>query len=279
MGCLAPDVFAGVGIAAGPAVGTTAFQTASVAVSASTARTTCEGLAGGAIAHFDTQQVGVIAGTNDYTVAQGYATVDAEAFASIYAARRGLPSLTSASLGVAALPGYQPAGTGTQWSDEVGPRVVRISAQGMGHAWPAGTGPGAETSFVARQGVDFAAVLAAMFTEGNRRVDPGEGDDGVIGGGGSSGGDDAGGGTTGGADGADGGEPPPPPCEPWVATATAPITGHLSRFALYPAGYGVADITYVALLSTYGLATPFTLYRAASGAWYHLPSNVPGTCG
>jgi len=315
MGCLAPDVFAGVGIAAGPTVGTTAFQTASVGTNANTARTVCENLAGSAIGHFDTQLAAVISGTNDYTVAQGYATLNAQVFANIYAARRGLASLGTSALDVTALEGYQPAGTGSLRTDELGPRVALISAQGMGHAWPAGTGSGSEISFVARQGVDFAAFLAELFTENNRRVQPGGGggDGGGGDGGGTSGGDgggttgggdaggddgggttgDGGGGTTGGGDtgggttggdtdgGSTGGDTGggQPPCQPWEATATATITGHFSRFASYPGGYGVADRTYVSLFQQYGMNTQFTLYRAAGGAWYHDPANVPGTCG
>jgi poly(3-hydroxybutyrate) depolymerase len=300
MACLAPDVFAGVGIAAGPTVGTTAFQAGSVGTNASTARTVCESLAGAASGHFDTQLAAVISGTSDYTVAQGYASINAQVFGDIYAAARGLPGLTSAALDVAALEGYQPAGTGSLRSDELGPRVALISAQGMGHAWPAGAGPGSEIGFVAQQGVDFAALLAELFTENNRRVDVGVGSGGGEGdggsgsgdeggesggstgggetgggetGGGETGGGETGGGETGGGDeGGSGGEP----CEPWVATSTTTITGHFSHFGSYAGGYGAADITYVALFGMYGMYTPFTLYQGTDGGWVHDPANLPG---
>jgi poly(3-hydroxybutyrate) depolymerase len=303
MACLAPDVFAGVGIAAGPTVGTTAFQTGSVGTNATTARNLCESLAGGAIGSFDTQLAAVISGTNDYTVAQGYAGLNAQVFANIYAAQRGLPSLGTAALDVTGLEGYQPAGTGSVRSDDVGTRMALISAQGMGHAWPAGTGPGSEISFVARQGVDFAAYLAELFTENNRRVDAevgtgsgggesgggtsgddgGESSGGESSGGGSSsggessgGGESTGGGETGGGGDTGGGEP----CEPWVNAVSATVFGHFSHFASYPGGYGAADITYVSLFSMYGMSTPFTLYLGTDGKWYHDPANLPGAgCG
>jgi poly(3-hydroxybutyrate) depolymerase len=315
MGCLAPDVFAGVGIAAGPTVGTTAYQAGSVGTDANTARTTCQNLAGAASGHFDTQLAAVISGTNDYTVAQGYAGINAQVFGDLYAAARGLPGLTSAPLDVTALEGHQPAGTGSLRSDEIGPRVALISAQGMGHAWPAGTGPGSEISFVARQGVDFAALLAEMFTENNRRVDVGAGDGGGEGDGGgttgagddagestggeSTGGESTGGGGDAGDAGGDAGDAGDAggdgdggsstgggdtgggaPCEPWVATSTTTITGHFSHFGSHPGGYGAADITYVALYGMYGMNTPFTLYQGTNGAWYHDPANLPGAgCG
>lgn len=314
MACLAPDVFAGVGIAAGPTVGTSAFQASSVGTNAGSAQATCEGLAGAHAGHFDTQLAAVISGTNDYTVAQGYATMNAEVFASIYE-DAGAGPLSSAALDVAALPGYQPAGTGSVRDDGEGTRVALISAQGMGHAWPAGSGSGAEIGFVATQGVDFAAYLAELFTENNRRVEAVSGESGggsssgggADAGGGSTGGGDTGGGstggdtgdgeTTGGSEGADsgggdsgggdtggatgggddGGEEP---CEPWVSAVTATITGHFSRFGSYPGGYGVADTTYVALYSMYGMSTPFTLYQGTNGSWYHDPANLPGAgCG
>ncbi|MCX4244364.1 extracellular catalytic domain type 1 short-chain-length polyhydroxyalkanoate depolymerase [Paraliomyxa miuraensis] len=198
MACLAPDVFAGVGIAAGPTVGTTAFQISSVSTNAGTAQATCESLAGTHAGDFDTQLAAVISGTNDYTVAQGYATLNAQVFANIYADAAGGGALGTASLAVESLPGYQPAGTGSVRTDEHGTRVASISATGMGHAWPAGSGSGYEISFVARQGVDFAAVLADLFTSGNRRV---EHDAGMGGSGDTDGGDTGGGGTTGDDDG------------------------------------------------------------------------------
>ncbi|MCA9710861.1 MAG: PHB depolymerase family esterase, partial [Myxococcales bacterium] len=272
MGCLAPDVFAGVGIAAGPTVGTSSFEISSVSTTLQEGTATCEGLAGAAAGRFDTQLAATISGTSDYTVAQGYSTLNANIFASLYADAAGAPSLSTSSLAVASLPGYQPAGTGTRYQDAEGSRVLRISATGMGHAWPAGSGPGPEIGFVATQGVDFARVLGELFTDNNRRVTGGGGTDGGgtdgggTDGGGTDGGDTDGGGTDGGGTdgggsdgggsdgggsdggGSDGGGS----CDPWTQAVSATITGHFSRFAVYPGGYGVADTTYLVLFYTYG---------------------------
>jgi poly(3-hydroxybutyrate) depolymerase len=69
LGCLAPDIFAGVGINAGPPPGTTTLQIGSVpsGYTATTAANNCKALAGSNAA-FSTQIAGVIWGTSDYTV-------------------------------------------------------------------------------------------------------------------------------------------------------------------------------------------------------------------
>ena len=287
MGCLAPDVFSGVGIAAGPAVGTSASQISSVAVTANQAENTCNNLAGSNSGDFDTQLASVIAGTSDYIVAQGYADVNADMFSQIYA---GTGSLTESSFDVTTLEGYDPEGTGTLFSDGDDDRILQISATGMGHAWPGGTGAGYEAGYVAKEGVDYAWTLAAFFSENALRSSPtgggsgdtGSGDTGTADtgtadtgsgdtGGGDTGSGDTGSGDTGSGDtGGGGGD-----CDAWVDTATAAVNGHLSRYTVYAAGYGAADRTYVQLFTQYGLYTTFTLYESEGGDWYVDSANVP----
>lgn len=168
MGCLAPDIFAGVGINAGPAPGTTSSEFSVVSSTAREAADTCRDLAGSASGDFSTQLLSVIAGTTDFIVAQGYARVNAEAFADIYAG--GGAALTESVLDVTALEGFEPAGTGALFSDSMGPRISLITASGMGHAFPAGSGAGPEISFVASEGVNWPMHLAELFTTNNRRV-------------------------------------------------------------------------------------------------------------
>jgi poly(3-hydroxybutyrate) depolymerase len=166
-GCLAPDVFAGVGVAAGPSLGTEAAEAGVVSTDAAAAATLCRQLAGGAAAAFSTQLVAVITGTNDFVVAPGYARINAEAFATVY----GDPTpLGQAPLDVAQLPGYQPMGQGAQWRDATGTRIEWIAVDGMGHAYPGGSGPGAEIGFVASAGPNFGMISAELFTLQNRRV-------------------------------------------------------------------------------------------------------------
>lgn len=302
MACLAPDVFAGVGIAAGPTIGTSSFEISSVSTNRAAAVATCESLAGTHAGDFGTQLGAMISGTMDFTVAPGYADLNAEVFAELYAQEAGA-DLTPSPIDDAVLPGYEVVAEGTRYEDAEGSRVLRISVVGMGHAWPAGSGPGPEIGFVATEGVDFARVLAETFTENNRRVTVGGSgggggtggsttDGGTTSGGTTDGGSSDDGGTTdggttdgGSTDGSTtdggstgGGSTGDLPCEPWVDVATATMSGHFSRFGIYPGGYGVADTTYLELFFTYGSTTPFDLYQAASGDWYHDPANVPGDC-
>jgi poly(3-hydroxybutyrate) depolymerase len=169
MGCLAPDVYAGVGIAAGPAVGTEAFEASQVATDAATVKAVCERFAGGNAGAFATQVSSIIHGTNDFIVAPGYARVGFDALALVYGTTLGR-ALVESSFDVTRLEGYQPMGQGAIFSDASGPRISLIVAQDMGHAFPAGSGPGPERSYVASEGVAWPSYLAAFFTENNRRV-------------------------------------------------------------------------------------------------------------
>ncbi|MCA9659212.1 MAG: PHB depolymerase family esterase [Myxococcales bacterium] len=168
LGCLAPDVFAGAGIAAGPSVGTEAVQIGFVSTDTAAAAALCESLAAANAGDFSTQLAAVYAGTSDFTVAQDYATINAEMFALRYGGLSPEPG----ALDVAGLAGYEPAGEGTLWSDGDGPRIALIKATGGSHAWPAGSGAGGVTSFVEAKGVDYGSFLAEFFTTNNRRVDP-----------------------------------------------------------------------------------------------------------
>jgi poly(3-hydroxybutyrate) depolymerase len=288
MGCLAPDVFAGVGIDAGPTVGTSSSQIGKVSTTQQQAASLCTSLAGAHGGSFATQLTSVLAGTGDYVVAQGYADLNAAVMAQLYGAT------PAGGFSVADLEGYQPAGTGTLWGDADGPRVSKIRADGLAHAWPAGSGSGADKSYVSPKNVNYAWYLADFFSTNNRRLCP------DCAGGSSEGGDtgdtgnadtgdtgnvdtsDTGNADTGNADtgNADTGEEPCTPSTPYVQTVTATITGHMSRFASYPGGYGVADATYTSLFAKYGMSKAFPLYQGTDGKWYADPANVPGatTC-
>ncbi len=165
-GCLAPEVFAGVGIAAGPALGTEAVEIGFVSTTSAAAAALCETLAGPASGEFATQLTAIHTGTSDFTVAQDYALINAEAFALRYG-----PGLTTETLDVGALEGHAPAGEGTLWLDDDGPRIAWMKVTGATHAWPAGSGPGALTGFVEGTGVNFGWYLAEFFTVHNRRVE------------------------------------------------------------------------------------------------------------
>lgn len=171
LGCLAPDVIAGVSSMAGPAPGTGIAQIAAASGTPASVASTCRNFAGQYAEHFNTQLASVAYGTQDAVVAQGYGPINAGAFALIYA--DGGPALTEGQFDVAALPGEGAAGQGTLWSDAMGPRVSLLQLTGASHAWPAGNGGAGFGGFVEGRGVDYATYLVQFFSEHNRRVSGG----------------------------------------------------------------------------------------------------------
>jgi poly(3-hydroxybutyrate) depolymerase len=163
MGCLAPDVFAGMGINAGPTVGTTSGQISSVAVSKNQGVSTCTGFASSASGAFDTQLTSVVYGSNDSTVAPGYNTLNGQIMADIYDADQ------TSSFGLSGLAGTNTSGSGTLYSDAEGPRVSVIQNTGLGHNWPAGAGSGG--SYISANSIDYPAYVTEFFFDNNRRVD------------------------------------------------------------------------------------------------------------
>lgn len=209
MGCLAPEIYSGVALAAGPAVGTEASQASVVGTDAARAAEQCRSWAGAAAPAFERQSVALVAGTRDFVVAQGYLDVHRDAWSRLIAPAGGL---RRTELDAAGLPGHAPAGRLERWSDDTGPRLSVLRVEGMGHAWPAGTGPGPEIEFVASAGPDWARLVVDQLCEagggcGERtmgadagpRPDAGEAD---------AGGDDA-------------GRPSPPSLDAGIATDAA----------------------------------------------------------
>ena len=162
MGCLAPDVFAGMGINAGPTPGTTTLQIGSVpsGYTSDTAASRCKAMAGSAASKFSTQIAGAIWGTFDYTVGQAYGPLATEAMRKIYGG-----SFTPA-------PAETVAGGGTNipYRDSNGKvRTHEITVAGMGHSWPAGKG-GQNVNFVDNTKVNYPAFVMDFWYKNNLRV-------------------------------------------------------------------------------------------------------------
>lgn len=162
VGCLFPQVFAGVGINAGPTIGTTTSGYSWVSTSKTTATDTCKRFAGDNSAAFQTQLTSVVYGSNDATVAAGYNTLNAQIMAGIYGAG------TSSTFSLSGLAGTNTTGSGTLYSDGSGPRVSVIQNTGLGHNWPAGTGTNG--TYISGNSIDYPAYLTKFFFENNRRV-------------------------------------------------------------------------------------------------------------
>jgi poly(3-hydroxybutyrate) depolymerase len=162
MGCLAPDVFAGVGINAGPPPGVSTLQIGAVpsGYTATTAANNCKTLAGTNASQFATQVAGVIWGTNDYTVAQAYGPLDAAAMRLAYGGTYTKGAAVTVATG----------GSNIPYTDANGKlRTSEITVTGMGHAWPAGTG-GQNSNYVDATKVNYPAFVMDFWFRNNLRV-------------------------------------------------------------------------------------------------------------
>lgn len=162
LGCLAPDVFAGVGINAGPPPGTTTAQISYVpsGYTATNAANSCKALAGSSSASFASQIASVVWGTSDYTVSQQYGPMDAQAMRLVYGGTFTKGSSTTVATG----------GTSVPYTDANGKlRTTEITVSGMGHAWPAGSG-GQNTNFVDATHVNYPAFVMDFWFKNNLRA-------------------------------------------------------------------------------------------------------------
>lgn len=162
MACLAPDVFAGAGINAGPPPGTTTLQIGSVpqGFTAATAASRCKAMAGSNASKFSKQIAGAIWGTFDYTVAQAYGPLDVAAMRIVYGG-----SFTQGA--AETVPG---GGTNIPYLDSN--RKVRtheITVNGLGHSWPAGPG-GQNVNFVDNTKVNYPAFVMDFWYKNNLRL-------------------------------------------------------------------------------------------------------------
>jgi len=162
MGCLAPDIFAGIGINAGPPPGVTTSQIGIVpsGYTATTAANNCKNLAGSNLAQFGTQVASVIWGTGDYTVAQGYGPLDAAAMRLAYGGSYTKGATATVPTG----------GSNIPYTDANGKlRTSEITVTGMGHAWPAGSG-GQNSNYVDATKVNYPAFVMDFWFKNNLRV-------------------------------------------------------------------------------------------------------------
>ncbi len=162
LGCMAPDIFAGVGINAGPPPGTTTGQIGFVpsGYTATTAGNNCKTLAGANLPKFATQVAGVVWGTSDYTVAQAYGPMDAAAMRIAYGGAFTQGSTQTVATG----------GSNIPYTDSNGKlRTSEMTITGMAHAWPAGTG-GQNTNYVDATHVNYPSFVMNFWYTNNLRV-------------------------------------------------------------------------------------------------------------
>lgn len=162
LGCMAPDIFAAVGINAGPPPGTNTNQISFVpsGYSAATASSQCGSLAGSNSGRFATQIASVVWGTSDFTVAQAYGPMDAAAMRGVYGDSFSKGPATTVATG----------GSNIPYTDSSGKlRTTEITVKNMAHAWPAGSG-GQSGHFVDASTINYPAFVMDFWYKNNLRV-------------------------------------------------------------------------------------------------------------
>lgn len=157
--CLAPDLFAGVGSAAGPGLGSESNEYGDVPWDYSAPEQTelCENLSGYYSPSFSTQIYSTIHGTSDTFNDPAYNDSNAEIMSIVYGATN-----ESAATYIAT------NGSKVIFSDSEGPRVSKISVTGLAHAWSTGTG-GFWGNFTNSK-VDYPSYVTQWFFDNNRRL-------------------------------------------------------------------------------------------------------------
>lgn len=154
--CIAPDVFAGMGISAGPSIGTSSGGAIGSCEYANVAQR-CQQYAGSYSGSLDTQIASIAHGDADTTVDQCYNRQNAEGMAGVY--------------NVTELAGSNVIGSGTRTADEYlwqNGRVSMLWLNGIDHAWSGGQG--ASGSYINGNGINYAMYLGEYFLNNNARV-------------------------------------------------------------------------------------------------------------
>ncbi len=158
--CLAPDVFAGMGISAGPSIGTSSNGALGPCETANVNQR-CNQYAGTYGSHFATQIASIAHGDADTTVNTCYNRQNAEGMADVY--------------GVSELPGTSIITEGSLTADETlwqDNRVSMLWLNNVDHAWSGGAG--ASGGYISNQSVNYATYLGGYFEANNQRVNRNE---------------------------------------------------------------------------------------------------------
>lgn len=159
--CLAPDVFAGMGVSAGPSIGTSSNGALGPCETADVA-SRCNTYAGSYASHFETQIASIAQGDADTTVNLCYNEQNAEGMAAVY--------------DVEQLSGTNTVSEGSRTAEETLWRDGRVSMlwlNGVDHAWSGGEG--ASGSYISGAGINYARYLGRFFLDNNQRVDRNQG--------------------------------------------------------------------------------------------------------
>ncbi len=163
MACLAPDVFAGVGINAGPGPGSGGTDLNFPGISVNQGKNNCENFAASFKSSLYTQLYNNVHGANDGTVSSSHADRNTDIFVAVYEGDGS--DITACASG-----SVTGGGNLTTYCDGTGPRISKIIVSGMGHAWPAGPGSSGGGSYIDHTHVNYPDYITEFFFDNNRRV-------------------------------------------------------------------------------------------------------------
>lgn len=155
--CLAPDVFAGMGISAGPSIGTSSSGAIGPCETANVA-SRCAQYAGSYASHFDSQIASIAHGRSDTTVNLCYNEQNANGMADLY----NVSQLSGENL---ISEGSNRTADETLWQDG---RVSMLWFNNVDHAWSGGQG--ASGSYINGNSINYAVYLGQYFQDNNQRV-------------------------------------------------------------------------------------------------------------
>ena len=161
LACVAPDVFAGDGAVAGPALYTAANSGVGSKAHMTPAAVAkiCAELAGDQQAALATQLYSAAHGSNDIFVDITQSQVQTEAMKLVYSASQKSADTSDAKAITEA------------WKDEAGrQRVLFVKGIGLGHAWPAGAGGSGGGNFVNYESFNYPQTIVQYFFENNPRL-------------------------------------------------------------------------------------------------------------
>lgn len=167
LGCVFPDYFAGVGVNAGPALGSSSTAIFSEpTITAAQVASNCKAGNGNQYnSYFNTQVWNTIYGSGDTMVKPGHNVRNGHGTCVLYGMTTGSTCNNGEAITVAG------GGSGNQYRDANGKlRVSVISVNGMAHAWPAGSGGSGGGSYVDYTHVNYPVWITNWFFSNNLRV-------------------------------------------------------------------------------------------------------------
>lgn len=170
LGCLAPDVFAGIGTSGAPGPGSDGKAIAKVDFTIAQGSNNCKILAqkenSKNLPSLHTQLHSTICGTADDRVDPNWCIRLSEIMAATYAEGASIKECSGGNNPTTLTGG----GTVSTFCDATGPRVSTISVDGMGHAWASGPGSSGGGINFDYERVNYQTYVTEFFFRNNRRV-------------------------------------------------------------------------------------------------------------